>query len=190
MGDVTLQTLEEIHKVSFEKLSIWKKQGVDIYDSRAIISKIQSLRRVPPTWAATWNLLFKAADEDSHDYWKREKTKEEVEKLRLQNSKLAGEMFDRQDGEKIQQLWAATLATVLAEKQGTWPQVLAGKSEAEIEEYLAGQMHDIRENLSDLESAAWQETFDRYAGIGEGLEESPAVGAKGKGRKATKTAKR
>lgn len=191
MGHVTVENLAEIHKVSRENLTMWKKQGVDIWDSRAVISKIQSLRRVPPTWAATWNLLFKSSDEDSHDFWKREKTKEEVEKLRLQNSKLAGEMFDRGDGEKIQQLWAATLATLAAEKKGTWPQVMAGKTEAELEEMLEVEWHDFLVNLSDLESAAWEETFRRYAGLEtEGLEESPANAAKKSGRKAAKKTKR
>lgn len=181
---LTLRELSEIFYVSHVKLGEWKKQGVAIHDAREIVKKIQTLRVQPPAWRETWGTLFKEADEDSHEYWKKEKDKAATEGTRLKNAKLAGEMFDRSDGERIQQAWAAVLGAKVADLKATLPQTIAGKDEPEIRSILEGRLHTMLEEMSDFEDAAWKETFDKYAGIGNDTEDdAPAPAPKKRAKK-------
>jgi len=154
---------------------------VDVYDSRSIIRKIWSLRTKPPEWTSLHSSLVKNEDEDSHDYWKKEKTKEEVERLRLANAKSAGDMFDRVDGEAVMVSWASALNLALSELKATLPPQIAGLDEATVEIRLDEEFRKLQENLSDLESQLWQKVYDKYR---TGIEEAPADEASGGDRKA------
>lgn len=160
---MTLRELQAIHKIDYGLLGQWQKAGVDIESSVEVAMRAIKSRTPPTEWIKVKDLLTQEADTDSHEYWKREKTKEEVERLRLMNSKAGGEMFDRSDGERIQEAWGSALNLALAERQATAPQLLAGKDEAWIADWFEEENRKIRENLSDLESALWQQVYERYA---------------------------
>lgn len=118
----------------------------------------------------SWKEFFETPDQDSHDYWKKEKTKEEVERLRLANAKSAGDMFDRVDGESVMVSWASALNLALAEMRATLPPQIAGLDEASVEARLEEEFRKMQENLSDLESQLWQKVYDKYR---TGIEEAP-----------------
>ena len=159
----TLRELADLHKIDHSLLGRWQREGLDIWDSREVAIKALKSRTPVKSWIETKSSLFSDSDEDSHEYWKREKTKEEVEGLRLKNAKAAGEMFDRADGEKVKEQVAAAFKIGLAERRGTAPQILAGKEEAWISKWMDDADHELLTNLSDLESALWKEVFDQYA---------------------------
>ena len=148
-----------LYRVPVQTLSSMRQRGCDVTDAREFFRALMKTTRKPDEWRE----FFAEADEDSHEHWKKQKTKEEVERLRLMNSKAGGEMFDRADGERIQEAWASALNLALAERQATAPQLLAGKDEAWIADWFEDENRKVRENLSDLESALWQQVYERYA---------------------------
>ena len=151
--------LAEVYHLPVGTLRSMRQRGADVTDARSVFAMLMKTTRKPDEWKD----FFASEDEDSHEYWKREKTKEEVEGLRLKNAKAAGEMFDRADGEKVKEQVAAAFKIGLAERRGTAPQILAGKEEAWISKWMDDADHELLTNLSDLESALWKEVFDQYA---------------------------
>lgn len=151
--------LAAIYKISPNNLRTMSAKGVDIHDAREVVKDIKASSRKPESWAE----FFTNPDDDSHEYWKLCKTREEVERLRLMNAKASGEMFDRADGERVQNAWASALNLALAERQATAPQLLAGKDEAWIADWIEDENRKLLEQLSDLESGLWEQVYDNYA---------------------------
>jgi len=154
-----------------------KARGADPSDARTVFAALRETTRKPDAWRD----FFETGDQDSHDYWKKEKTKEEVERLRLANAKSAGDMFDRVDGEAVMVSWASALNLALAELKATLPPQMAGLDEASVEVRLDEEFRKLQENLSDLESQLWQKVYDKYR---TGIEEAPADETSGGDRKA------
>ena len=153
------EQLAAVYRVPLGTLRSMRTRGCDPTDARTVFAMLMKTTRKPDQWKD----FFASEDEDSHEYWKREKTKEEVEGLRLKNSKAAGEMFDRVDGDRIMQQIAAAFKLGLSHRRGTSPQMLAGKDEAWIAEWTEEEDQKLLEELSDLGSALWKEVFDSYA---------------------------
>ena len=171
--------LAEVYHLPINTLRSMRQRGADTYDARSVFKMLMKTTRKPDEWRE----FFASDDEDSHEYWKREKTKEEVEGLRLKNAKAAGEMFDRADGDRVQEQVAAAFKIGLSERRGTAPQVLAGKDEAWISHWMEEADHELLTNLSDLNSGLWKEVFDEYAAsdVGKGSG-STKPAAKGNGK--------
>lgn len=175
----TEQQLCDVYHVTRGQLQSLRTRGADIYDARSVLAFIKKAVRKPPEWKEVFNV-----DEDSHEFWKKEKTKEEVERLRLANAKASGEMFDKEDGEKVQDAWAAALSIKLSERAATYPQLMAGKDEAWIADFVEGEDRRLREELSDLESGLWQQVFEKYASVEDTSAGQPAGGKAGPAAKA------
>jgi hypothetical protein len=184
--DLPLRELEKIHGIDFGVLGKWKKDGTNILSSKEVAIRAIKSQKPPAEWVEVKNIFSQDEDKDSHEYWKREETKEKVEKLRLSNSKLAGEMFEKTDGERIQEAWGSALSLALSERKATVPQMLAGKDEAWISDWMEEEDRKLMGELSDLESGLWKEVYERYSVV----EESPANAAQGEGDKAKAKAKR
>lgn len=148
-----------LYRIPVQTLSSMRQRGCDVMDAREFFRALMKTTRKPDEWRE----FFAEADDDSHEHWKKQKTKEEVERLRLMNSKAGGEMFDRADGERIQEAWGSALNLALAERQATAPQLLAGKDEAWIADWFEEENRKVRENLSDLESSLWESVYEQYA---------------------------
>lgn len=103
-------------------------------------------------WQGAKAAMF-SEDGESHEHFKKVKTQAECERSRLQNARMAGEVFDRADGDRIQAAWASALKLALAERRATAPQVLAGKDEASIADFFDSQDHRLLADLSNLESS-------------------------------------
>lgn len=155
----TLAQASRMYHVPLQTINSMKQRGCDVMDAREFFRTLMKTTRKPDEWRE----FFADSDDDSHEHWKKQKTKEEVEKLRLTNSKASGDMFDRSDGERIQEAWGSALNLSLAERQATAPQLLAGKDEAWIADWFEEENRKIKESLSDLESALWQQVYDKYA---------------------------
>ena len=182
-----LRDLADIHGIDFGLLGKWQKDGVNISDSTEIAIRAIKSRTPPAEWIKVKDCLVQDADEDSHEYWKKAKTKEEVERLRLANSKAAGEMFERADGERIQDAWASALNLAISERGVTAPQVLAGKDEAWIADWFEAEDRRMMEQLSDLESGLWEQVYENYAGTEEPSSDDEEVGKpKAKAKKNSK----
>lgn len=165
MSELSMRDLAALYDVSLGALQTWDREGVNIRDASVIAVQCLNARRCPAGWRKAKAALLEGEEADTHEHWKKEKTKEEVEKLRLANAKASGEMFDKVDGERVQIAWAAALDLALSELVGTAPQILAGKDEAGISQWLEEESHRIRVELSDLESELWKEVFDKYAKV-------------------------
>jgi len=166
----TEQQLSDTYRVPRGTLRSMRQRGCDITDARDVFRMLKRTTRKPDEWKE-----FFGEDDDSHEYWKREKTKEEVEGLRLKNAKVAGEMFDKADGDKVQDAWATALKLALTERVATFPQLMAGKDEAWIADFVEAEDRKLLTELSDLESGLWREVFDKYAAV-EGTSADEAAG--------------
>jgi hypothetical protein len=171
---LTDEQLCSIYRIPNPTLRSIKNKGADIYDARSVIAIIRNSTRKPDEWKD----FFEVGDTDSHEYWKKEKTKEEVERLRLANAKSSGEMFDRVDGESVMVAWVSALKLSLAELLATLPPQLAGLDEAGVESRLADEFHKMQANLGDLESELWKKVYDKYS---NGTADTPADGEGGGG---------
>lgn len=120
-------------------------------------------------WQGAKAAMF-SEDGESHEHFKKVKTQAECERSRLQNARMAGEVFDRADGDRIQSPWASALKLALAERRATAPQVLAGKDEASIADCFDSQDHRLLADLSNLESSLWNQVLASY---GEAEEITP-----------------
>lgn len=181
---LALRDLSAIHRIEFGVLAKWQKEGIDVTNSIEVSSRAIKSARPPGDWGKVKS-IFEDQD-DSHDYWKKAKTKEEVERLRLINAKASGEMFDKADGERIQEAWASALKLALAERQATAPQMLAGKDEAWIAEWIEEENRKLQSDLAELESGLWRQVYENYqserpsADAEEG--EQPSTKAKANGK--------
>ena len=162
MKEISIRNLAEIHRISDVKLGQYANQGVDIWDSRAVIKKLWTQRVKPPEWTALFDELT-AEDESSHEYWKKEETKEKVNKLRLQNSLIEGEQFKREDVDAATMALGSAFKLALMEAKSVLPPQLVGLTEAEIEKLLDGVFRRTLENMSDLSSSTWTQIKEKYA---------------------------
>lgn len=172
MKVISEEQLCTVYRLPQPTLRSIKNKGADIYDARSVIAVIRSTTRKPDEWKD----FFESGDTDSHEYWKKEKTKEEVERLRLANAKSSGEMFDRVDGESVMVAWVSALNLSLAELLATLPPQLAGLDESGVEYRLSDEFHKMQSNLGDLESELWKKVYDKYS---NGTADSPADGESG-----------
>lgn len=162
MKEISIRNLAEIHRVSDVKLGQYVNQGCDIWDTRAVVRKIWFQRQKPPEWQALFDELTKE-DENSHDYWKKEETKEKVNKLRLQNSLIEGEQFKREDVDAATMALGSAFKLALMEARSVLPPQLVGLTEAEIEKLLDAVFRRTLENMSDLSSSTWTQIKEKYA---------------------------
>lgn len=167
MKSISIRNLAEIHRISDVKLGEYHAQGCDVWDSRAVVRKIWFQRQKPPEWRALFDELTKE-DENSHDYWKKEETKEKVNKLRLQNSLIEGEQFRREDVDAATMALGSAFKLALMEAKSTLPPQLVGLTEAEIEKLLDAVFRKTLEDLSDLSSAMWNQIKAKYANNDDG----------------------
>lgn len=162
MKELTIRNLADIYRISDVKLGQYQHQGVDIKDAREVVKKIWHQRSKPPEWQDTISNLT-AEDEGSHEYWKKEETKEKVNKLRLQNSLIEGEQFKREDVDAATMALGGAFKLALMEAKAVLPPQLVGLTEAEIEKLLDGVFRRTLENMSDLSSSTWAQIKEKYA---------------------------
>jgi hypothetical protein len=162
MKEISIKSLAEIHRISDVKLGQYHKQGVDIWDTREVIKKIWNQRSKPPEWVAAIGALT-AEDDTSHEYWKKEETKEKVKKLALANSLAEGEQFKREDVDGAKLALGSAFKLSLMEAKATLPPQLVGLAEAEIEKLLDSVFRKTLENLSDMSSVLWTQIIQKYA---------------------------
>jgi hypothetical protein len=151
-----------VYRVTEATLKGIRQRGVDIFDAREFYAAMRKTGRKPEEWKEVFEV-----DEENHEHWKLQKTKEEVESLRLRNAKAAGQMFDKSDGERIQEAWASALKSKLAERRATAPPVLAGKDEAAIYSWFEREDDELLTELSDLESGLWRQVDEKNMQIDE-----------------------
>ena len=173
-----------VYRLPEATLKAFRQRGCDVFDAREVFETLEKTSRKPDEW----KVFFESKD-DSHEHWKLQKTKEEVEGLRLKNAKASGEMFDKLDGERVQDAWASALQIALSERKATVPQLLAGKDEAWISEWMEDEDRKLLSELSDLESGLWKQVYEKYSVIEELANESPSDEEKGKRVKAKTKAK-
>ena len=188
------RTLEEMafyYRVSTPFLHKAKEEGWDIYDARRMVERLLTTNSSnrPKEWLGVFDKIVDAGEDDSHEALKKEKTRQEVARLKIANAKAQGDSFDRRDGEAVMASWIAALNLAHIEMQAMVPPQLEGLSAAKIEEFMSEAFHTMRENLSDLSSELWNKVYEHYI---PGYEESPADdegGSVGKTRPATKRVK-
>ena len=156
---MTADELAAFWRVPIGTMRGWKTKGADPKDPRQVFTLLRKTTRKPDMWRE----VFETDDEDSHEFWKKEKDKEAAISLRLKNEKARGEVFERDDGEAVQSAWGSALVLAITERRGTEPQLLAGKDEAWIAEYMEEKDRRMLAELSDLESGLWQQVYEKYA---------------------------
>jgi hypothetical protein len=173
---VTIHALAEIYKVSDLHLSKWGKEGVDLRDCRQVVAKIWTLRKKPPEWIDTFTKLAKGDDPDTHESLKKEKTAEEVKRLKIANAKSEGDSFDRKDGESVMAAIASALNLRLTEFQAMIPPQLEGLDAAGIEVIVGNELRKVRDDLADLESELWTRVYENYIPAKTEAPADPKVG--------------
>jgi hypothetical protein len=167
----SLGQLAMVYRMTENTLKGIRQRGVDVTDAREVFKALRETARKPVEWRE-----FFEVDSDNHEHWKLQKTKEEVEALRLKNAKLSGQMFDKSDGEKIQEAWAAALKTKLAERRTTAPPTLAGKDEGSIYQWFELEDDKLLTELSDLESGLWKQVDEKNMEVEESSVDDEASG--------------
>jgi len=156
---VSLLDLAEIHKISDSKLAKWRKEGVDVFDTRSVVTRIWGLRRKPPEWIPTFGKLTDGGESGTHEAAKKLKTEAEVKRLNLINERLAGDSYAKADCDEIMAAWMAALSLGFTEMQAMLPPQLEGLTAAKIEVELSDALHNLRENLSNLSSDLWERVY-------------------------------
>jgi hypothetical protein len=174
---ISIRQLAEIHRISSVHLAKYQSQNVDIWDSRAVVRKLWKGRTKPPEWQELIDELT-TEDESSHEYWKKEETKERVKKLQLANSLAEGEQFKREDTDAANMALGSAFKLSLMEAKATLPPQLVGLAEAEIEKLLDSVFRKMLEDMSDLGSQLWTQIKDKYA-RGEDAGPDPIAGGSG-----------
>ena len=162
MKEISIRNLADIHRISDVKLGKYQAEGVDIWDSRAVVKKLWNQRTKPPEWQELIGELT-SEDETSHEYWKKEETREKVKKLQLSNSLAEGEQYKREDVDAAKMALGSAFKLSLMEAKATLPPQLTGLTEAEIEKVLDDIFRNTLENMSDLQSQLWTQIRDKYA---------------------------
>lgn len=147
-----------IYKVPEATLRGIRAKGGDPWDARSIVSLLRKTTRKPDTWVD-----FFKEDEDSPEYWKKEKEKETVRGLRLKNSLAEGEQFKREDVDAATMQLGSAFKLALMEARAQLPPQLAGLDEAGVDRILDAEIRKILTNLSDLGSALWNQIREKYA---------------------------
>lgn len=181
MKKLIYDQLASVYRISPNNIKMMAARGVDVHDAREVVKDIKASSRKPEPWADVFGM-----DEDTKEFWAREKVKEEVKSLRLKNSKVSGEMLDRADADMVMDAIAAALKLWLAEEKATSPQLLAGKDEVWISDWMETQHDKMLIALSDLGSGLMQKIYDKYAQT-EGPSNAEEVGD---GNQATPTTQR
>lgn len=158
----TLVSLAKLHHVAESILSRWQKQGIDIYDSRAVCLKVWNARKTAPEWSETIDAMRSDLDEGSERYWRREKLKRETEKLQLHNDLASGEQYKRADVDAANLALGSAFKLALSESESVLPPQLVGLSEAEIEKVLRDMNRKLLTDLSDMQSGLWQGILAKY----------------------------
>lgn len=178
LSHITDAQWQDIYKLPPQTLRGLKAKGGDPADARTMFAKLRETSRKPDTWRE-----YFAEDEDSTEYWKREKEKEQVRGLRLKNSLTEGEQFRREDVDAAKMALGSAFKLALMEAQAQLPPQLAGLDEAGVEAVISAEFSKILGHLSDMSSAMWQSILKKYATDedsqqgGSGNEaESPAIG--------------
>ena len=158
---VSITDLAEIHKISDSLLSRWKREGTDVYDSRAVVSRIWNSRRKAPEWEATVDALTKGANAaGSHEEIRRLKTQAELRRLDLINGRLAGDSFAKDDCQQVMASLGSALTLGLTEMSATLPSLLEGLDASGVSVPLDAAIYKLREQLGDLESELWQKVYE------------------------------
>lgn len=157
----------EIYRLPGGTLRSLKAKGADPSDARTIFAGLIRTTRKPDAWRE----FFESSDQDTHEGLKKEKTREEVERLRLGNAKAKGDSFDRADGETIMVAWSSALNLALAEMRAMMPPQLVGLDESALEKRLDDDFRKLQSQLGDLDSELWRKVYDQYSSR---IEESSA----------------
>jgi hypothetical protein len=136
-----------------------KSKGCDPTDARSVVAAIRKSTRKPDEWRE----FFEGEDETSHEYWKKEETREKVKKLQLSNSLAEGEQYKREDVDAAKMALGSAFKLSLMEAKATLPPQLTGLTEAEIEKVLDDVFRNTLQNMSDLQSQLWTQIRDKYA---------------------------
>lgn len=136
-----------------------KSKGCDVTDARSVVGAIRKSTRKPDEWRE----FFEGEDETSHEYWKKEETREKVKKLQLANSLAEGEQYKREDVDAAKMALGSAFKLSLMEAKATLPPQLTGLTESEIEKVLDDVFRKTLENMSDLQSQLWTQIRDKYA---------------------------
>ena len=158
LSKITEAQFLEIYKLPSQTLRGLKAKGGDPEDARTIFALLRQTTRKPDSWRE-----FFAEDEDSAEYWKKEKEKETVRGLRLKNSLTEGEQFRREDVDAAKMALGSAFKLALMEAQSQMPPQLAGLDEAGVEKILSEGFAKILGQLSDLSSSMWQSILKKYA---------------------------
>jgi len=148
-----------LYKLPTQTLRGIRNKGGDLTDARSVVGMIRKTTRKPDTWRD----FFEAEDETSHEYWKKEETKEKVKKLALANSLAEGEQFKREDVDGAKLALGSAFKLSLMEAKATLPPQLVGLTEAEIEKLLDAVFRKTLENMSDMSSTLWTQIIQKYA---------------------------
>ena len=148
-----------LYRLPTQTLRGVRNKGGDVTDARSVIALIRKSTRKPDTWRD----FFEGEDETSHEYWKKEETKEKVEKLRLQNSLIRGEQYKAEDVDAAKLALGSAFKLALMEAKSTLPPQLVGLTESEIEKLLDAVFRKTLENMSDLQSQMWTQIREKYA---------------------------
>lgn len=155
---ITDADFARIYRLPEGTLRGMKAKGADPSDARTILSLLRKTSRKPDTWAD-----FFKEDEDSPEYWKKEKEKETVRGLRLKNALAEGEQYRREDVDAAKMQLGSAFKLALMEARAQLPPQLAGLDEAKVDQILDAEFRKMLANLSDLESAMWNQIREKYA---------------------------
>lgn len=161
-SNFSLVDLEAIHHVSNSVLSRYRREGIDVHDSRSIVEKIFSLRVKPPEWIATFDAIAGPADSNSTHYQRLRKLKAEAVKIELHNDRAKGDSYAKADCEAIQLAWSAALNLGFTEMLAMLPPQLAGLDESGLEKRLSEEFRKLQTHLSDLESELWEKIYQQF----------------------------
>lgn len=169
-----------IYKIPEATLRGLRAKGGDPSDARTIFALLRKTTRKPDTW-----IDFFKEDEDSPEYWKKEKEKETVRGLRLKNALAEGEQYRREDVDAAKMQLGSAFKLALMEARAQLPPQLAGLDESGVDRILDAEIRKILANLSDLESATWNQIREKYARGEEnsqpgGGSDAPEPGSNGK----------
>ena len=148
-----------LYRLPTQTLRGIRNKGGDVTDARSVLALIRKSTRKPDTWRD----FFEGEDETSHEFWKKEETKEKVDKLRLQNSLIRGEQYRAEDVDAAKLALGSAFKLGLMEAKSTLPPQLVGLTEAEIEKLLDAVFRKSLENMSDLQSQMWTQIREKYA---------------------------
>lgn len=157
----------EIYHLSESLLSRWRKDGVDLDDSREVFRKLWNSRTSAPEWTSLLDELRADLNATSEKFWRREKVRAEAQRIELANGLTRGEQMKREDVDAANMALGSAFKLATAEAQSVLPPQLVGLAEAEIEKALAATFRKMLGNLADLESTLWSNVLAKYQNAGD-----------------------